>query len=511
MMTEQSYLLGVDLGAGSLKASVLTGEGVVLGDASAPVSTSNPKFGWAEQNPEEWYQAFRTAVPKALRKSQVTGDRLSGIGISGGAHIQVLTDAKGEVVRPAILWSDQRSAGEASELHELAGELIIRSSLNQVNPTWTLPQLLWLKRHEPDNIARVHRLFLSKDYLRFRVTGDWHTDFSDVVGALMADVKHAGWSQELCDLLGWRFETLPPVAKPTDVVGAVSARAAQEAGLVAGTPVVAGSNDTTVELFGAGALNPGQGAIKLATAAVLYRTTEGPVINPPVSCYPHILPGMYYTATGTNSCASAHRWLRDEFFSPYDGTVEASDPDTFSTMDRLASAAPPGSEGLIFHPYLQGERGPYWDPRLRADFIGITMHHGRAHFVRALYEGIAFSVRDLLESSGVTRDAFSEIRLLGGGARSSTWRQVVSDVLGMEVLRPTYGDASFGAGLLAGVGVGTFASARDAIEQCVHVLDHCAPNAEHHALYSELFSLYKDAQAALAPISHKLHDLGLCC
>ena len=509
MTTEQTYLLGVDLGSGSLKASVITSEGVVSGDASAPMSTAHPKLGWAEQNPEDWYRAFCSAVPTVLHRSEITADRISGIGISGGAHIQVLTDEQGEVVRPAILWSDQRSAAEASELHELAGELIIRSSLNRVNPTWTLPQLLWLKRHEPDNIARVHRLFLSKDYLRYRVTGDWHTDFSDVVGALMADAQHGGWSQELCDLVGWRSETLPPVAKPTDVVGAVSARAAQDAGLVAGTPVVTGSNDTTVELFGAGALNAGQGAIKLATAAVLYRTTEGPVVSPPVSCYPHILPGMYYTATGTNSCASAHRWLRDEFFSRYDGTISGTNSDTFSTMDRMASAIPPGSEGLIFHPYLQGERGPYWDPRLRADFIGITMQHGRGHFVRALYEGIAFSVRDLLESSEVRRDAFGEIRLLGGGARSSTWRQIISDVLGMEVLLPKYGDASFGAGLLAGVGVGSFASEREAIERCVHVLDHCTPNTERHVLYSQLFSLYKDAQAALAPISHKLHDLGV--
>ena len=413
----------------------------------------------------------------------------------------MLLDKDDRVIRPAILWSDQRAAEEARELDERAGARIVEVGLNRVNPTWTLAQLAWLKRHEPDAVARVRRVFPAKDYLRYRVTGDWHSDVSDALGLLLADGRQGGWSPELCALIDWPLESLPPVLRPTDLAGQVSARAAADTGLPEGLPVVAGGNDTTVELFGVGGIRPGQGAIKLATAGVLFGVVEGPSVHPPVSCYPHVLPGLYYTATGTNSCASAHRWLRDTLFSTPQGS------ESFDRLDELAEAVPAGAEGLIFHPYLQGERGPYWDPKLRADFIGLTFRHGRGHLVRALYEGIAFSIRDLLEAAPPETRTFSEIRILGGGARSALWRQIMSDVLGLEIVRPAVGDASFGAALVAGAGVGLFASPEAAVAACVRIADRSTPDPERHALYGRVFALYKEAQASLAPLAHRLHDL----
>lgn len=476
----QRYLLGVDLGAGSLKATLIDFDGVVIGEASYPIETHTPKPGWSEQQPQDWYAALCHATPAALAQARAKGADIAAIGVSGGAHIAVLTDAQGRVVRPALLWSDQRSAFEANELHERAGELIIERSLNKVNPTWTLPQLLWLRRHEPECLARTHRLFLAKDYLRYRLTNDWHTDFSDVVGALMADAGSRTWSPELCALIDWPTETLPPVVSPTDVVGAVSSAAATESSLLAGTPVVCGSNDTTVELFGAGAVTAGQGAIKLATAGVLSRAVDTPRVNPPISCYPHIIEGMYYTATGTNTCASAHRWLRDLMF---DATTE------FDVLDAMAVSVPPGADGLIFHPYLQGERAPYWDPRLRASFIGANLQHGRGHFVRALYEGIAFSIRDMRDAAPPSEREFSEVRLLGGGGRSAEWRQIISDVMGMTIVRPVNADASFGAALVAGVGVAVFGSPREAVERCVKTNGYCEPRPARHDFYTEMSTL----------------------
>jgi xylulokinase len=267
--------------------------------------------------------------------------------------------------------------------------------------------------------------------------------------------------------------------------------------------VVCGSNDTTVELFGVGAVRPGQGAIKLATAGVLSLVTDGPSVHPPISCYPHIVSGLYYTATGTNSCASAHRWLRDQFFLRPGDDGDAA----FAEMDRLAAEVPPGSEGLIFHPYLQGERAPYWDPFLRGDFLGLTMGHGRAHFARALYEGIAFSIRDLLETARALGLAFGAVRLIGGGARSALWRRIIADATGLTVERPEHGDASYGAGLIAGVGAGVLPSADAAVEACVRIADRREPDPKQHAFYGELFALYKDAQSALAPLAHRLHRL----
>jgi xylulokinase len=490
-----TFLLGIDLGAGSLKATIIDETGRVVGEAAHPITTSVPHPGWSEQDPAEWFTALCVAVPAALAAAGLTPAAIAGIAISAGAHIPVLTDAAGTVLRPAIMWNDQRAAAEAAALHERAGAMIIATSLNRVNPTWTLAMLAWLQAHEPETIARTRRLHLAKDYLRFRLTGTWETDFSDAIGALMADNETKSWSKEICALIGWDMTTLPPIKSPTDIVGTVTPQAAAATGLSPGTPVVCSSNDTTVEFFGVGATTPGIGAVKLATAGVLFLATQGPSVNPPISCYPHIMPGMYYTATGTNSCASAHRWLRDTMFAQ----------GGFAEMDSLAATIPPGANGLIFHPYLQGERAPYWDPLLRADFIGLTISHTRAHFARALYEGIAFSIRDILTAAQNLGQTYGAIRLMGGGARSPTWRQIIADVTGLTVEVMENGDASFGAALLAGIGTGLFPTPEAAITTCVRPLSHHEPNLKNHALYAKLFEIYKTVQAALALPNHLLY------
>ncbi|HQT64234.1 MAG: xylulokinase [Acidocella sp. 20-57-95] len=491
------YLLGVDLGAGSLKATIINESGTVAGEGSFPVSTAMPRPGFAEQDPAEWWTALCQAVPAALAAAGIAASEIAGVGVSAGAHIPVLLDEAGAVIRPAIMWSDQRSAAQAETLQAQAGEMITRTSLNRVNPTWTLAMLAWLQAHEPDNMARVKRLMLAKDYLRYCLTGTWETDFSDAVGALLADDATKGWSAEICGLIGWDVKTLPPIVKPSHVVGGITAAAAAATGLAAGTKVVCGSNDTTVEFFGVGAITPGIGAVKLATAGVLFLATEGKSVHPPVSCYPHMIEGMYYTATGTNSCASAHRWLRDLMF------VEGG----FAEMDALAAGVAAGAGGLLFHPYLQGERAPYWDPKLRGDFVGITMAHTRAHFARALYEGIAFSIRDVLQAAQSLGLAYGTIRLMGGGARSATWRQIIADVTGLTVEVMENGDASFGAALVAGIGVGVFASPQAAVAQCVRQVSMCVPDAARHEVYSALFGIYKDTQKALADLSHRLAEV----
>jgi xylulokinase len=493
----KSHLLGVDLGAGSLKASVIRAEGKLAGEASHPLNTSIPHFGWSEQNPEDWVAAFAAAVPKAIAAAGIRPGEIAGIGLSGGAHIPVLLDCDDRPVRPAILWNDQRSAAEARELHERAGQLIVETSLNRVNPTWSLAMLLWLQRHEPGTIARVARLMIAKDYLRFRLTGTWETDFSDVLGALMSDWRTRDWSPALCKLIDWPMDRLPPVVEPSHVVGGVTRASAAAFGLAEGTPVVCGSNDTTVEFYGVGATEPGMGAIKLATAGVLFLAADRPVVNPPISCYPHILPGLWYTATGTNSCASAHRWVRDQFFAA----------EGFAGMDVLASGVAPGSGGLLFHPYLQGERAPYWDPQLRANFLGLTMRHGRAELARATYEGISFSIRDLVEQAKGFGQSFGTVKLLGGGAKSDTWRQILADITGLTIERPGNGDASFGAALVAGVGVGLFKDARDAVAKCVTTLDRNEPEPKNRAVYEELFAIYREATQRQQELDHRLHAL----
>lgn len=495
-------VLGIDLGAGSLKATLVDAGGNTLAEAAAPITTRQPKPGWSEQDPAEWWRALCQAVPQVLAEAAVPAKDVAAIGLSAGAHIAVLEDPDGQVIRPAIMWNDQRSSAEAAELHARAGALIIAKGLNRANPTWTLCQLAWLKKHEPQAVARTKRLYLAKDWLRSRLTGDWTTDYSDALGALMSDVGTRGWSAELCDLVGWDPATLPPVRQPEAVAGAVTAAAATATGLAEGTPVVVGSNDTTVELYGAGALEAGQGAIKLATAGVVFLACDRPEVHPPVSCYPHIVPNLWYMASGINACATAHRWVRDTFFADLPpGTA-------FAEMDRLAAGVAPGCDGLLFHPYLLGERAPHWDPRLRGDFIGLALGHTRAHFARACYEGIAFALNDVLRAAqGLSGASFGDMRLLGGGARSATWRQIIADVTGLDIKLPANGDASFGAALVAAAGAGLFPSAEAAARHCARIVAENRPDEGRHAAYSRLFEIYDGARQALTPISHRLHEV----
>ena len=500
-MLSHSYppaLLGIDLGASSLKASLIAADdGRVLAQAQHPVETHIPQPGWSEQDPEQWYVALSQALVQLLTHTSVCAEQILAIGISAGAHIPVLLDDTDQVIRPAIMWNDQRSAREAAQLREHYGEFIEQTSLNRPNPTWTLAMLKWLQTHEPDSVARVRHLCLPKDYLRWRLTGQRATDFSDVIGALMGDVTLRTWSEGICALIHWPSETLPAVLRPTDIAGYIIPSVAQTLGLKAGTPVVTGSNDTTVELFGVGCIESGAAAIKLATAGVLSWVVDQPVIKPPISCYPHIIDSLYYLATGTNACASAHRWVREKFFSGQ----------SFADMDAWAAEVSPGSEGLLFHPYLQGERGPHWDPDLRADFLGLTMRHERSHVARAVYEGIAYSIRDILRDAETKGFQFSSARVMGGGARSLIWRQILADVTGLPLQTTANGDASFGTALVAGIGIGVFADEHEAIARCVKVTDETEPKRDNQVLYDELFELYRESQQSLVGINHRLARL----
>lgn len=495
-----SLLVGIDLGAGSLKTSIIRLDGTLAGEASAPVLTHAPHPGWSEQDPRDWWDAVCRTVPQALAAAGADAGEVAAVSFSAGAHTQVLEDADGRVIRRAILWNDQRSGAETQDLRAQADARILEIGANRANPTWTLPQMLWLRRHEPEAFARVKRLYVAKDWLRARLTGTWETDHIDAVGTLMADARTNGWSAELCAMIGWPMETLPPIVTPTTVVGEVTAEAARACGLKAGTPVVCGTSDTAAETYGAGMVREGLGVVKLATAATVSVLT--PAARPDVTVinYPHVIPDHWYVIAATNSCASAHKWLRDTFFKRpgEDGTA------IFDEMDRLAGAIAPGAEGLFFHPYLNGERSPHWDPLLRADFVGIGFNHGPGHFVRALYEGIAYSLKDCLLALNAKGLDFSTARLTGGGARSALWRQVVADVLNVEVELPAVAEASFGAALIAGVGVGAYKDAQAAAE-VVRVVSRAVPDPARAARYREGHGLYCEIQAALAPLNHKIH------
>lgn len=485
-------LLGIDLGAGSLKTTVITRAGKVVGVASRGVETLSPRPGFSEQEPEGWRRAMIGALAD-LWQSGVDARRIAAVSVSAGAHTHVLEDQAGRVLRPAMMWNDQRAGDQVARLLASPGARILALSGNRVSATWTLPQLLWLREHEPDVHRRIRRVRPAKDWLRRQLDESDVTDLTDAWGLMLADASGGGWSQELCGLAGIEINHLPDITGSTAPTGQVTAAAARQTGLCAGTPVICGTSDTNAETYAAGMTRPGIGALKLATAGTVSTLTRQPAFAEDVIHYPHLIPDHYYVTLGTNSCASAHRWLRDALFAGIG----------FEGMDRQARAAPAGSAGLLFHPYLNGERSPYWDPHLRASFVGLGFDHGAAHMCRALYEGVAFTLRDCLDVLRRRDFGFGAARLVGGGTRSALWRQIVADVTGLTIEIPKEGDASFGAALIAGIGAGVFSGTHEAA-QMIEVAETLEPNQELAPIYEAGFARFREAKEALTPVNHAL-------
>lgn len=488
----EPLLLGIDLGAGSLKSTVIDASGAVIASASAPVATSVPSPGHSEQDPADWWAALTGSLREIWGRG---GDpaRIAAISVTAGAHTQVLEDARGEVLRPAIMWNDQRSGSQVSRERARRGAEILALSGNRISATWTLPQLMWVRENEPEIHARIARVRPAKDWLRRQLDGSDATDITDAWGLMLADAQGAGWSTELCAMAGLTPEALPAIVGSTAETGTVTARAAAATGLREGVPVICGTSDTNAETYSAGMTRPGIGAIKLATAGTVSTLTPAPAFSDDVIHYPHLVDGHCYAILGTNSCASSHRWLRDALFSGIG----------FDGMDQLAQGAPAGCEGLLFHPYLNGERSPYWDPDLRASFVGLGFAHDGGHMCRALYEGIAFSLRDCLEVLRARDMGFETARLVGGGTRSALWRQIIADVTGLAIEVPAQGDASFGAALIAGVGAGIYADTDDAA-RLIRVTETLRPDPVAQEVYDGAFARFRAAKEALTPVNHEI-------
>ena len=486
------YLLGVDFGGSSSKATLLGEDGRVAATATCEYPTYYPQSGWAEQNPEDSWNAFVSNVRELLRKSGAAPEDIAAVALDAATHTAVLLDEQDRPVRNAIYWTDTRASAEADELRARCGEEITRLSFNSVSSLWTLPQLLWLSRHEPETLARTKKIMAVKDYIRYRLTGDFVTDDIEAMGFMLLDANRNAWSEELCALAGVAADKLPPLVRPTQRLSAIREEAARETGLRRDTLVIAGTTDTVMEVYAAGAIAPGQATVKLATAGRICAVTERAVVDPCLVTYRHVIDGLWYPGTATKSCAASNRWYRDTFGGDY------------AQMSDAAAGIARGSDGLFFHPYLQGEITPYRDDRLRASFVGATGHHTKAHFNRAVLEGIAYSMKDCyreLERLGI---APREAVLIGGGAKAPLWRQIMADLLGIPLRTVSDVDSSLGSAMLAGVAAGVFADHRDAAARCVRIQDEIAPDPEGVAYYERGFGLYRQIQAALAPIYHQL-------
>lgn len=501
-------LMGVDFGTGGCKATVINENGQVLATTFREYSSEHLHHGWSEQNPKHWIDAFNYTVKECLLVNGVDRDLIVAIAISASTHNAVLLDKDNQVIRPCIMWNDQRSAPQATRLKENYGNLIFNTTMQMPTATWTMPQIMWIKENEPENFKKINRILFTKDYVRHYLTGDYYTDHVDAAGSLFYNPKKAEWSSEMCKLIDLPIEVLPEVIKSKDIAGYVRKDAAEVTNLKEGTPVVAGCSDTAAEDFGAGGVYEGQVIVKLATAGNCNLITSEGTPHPKAYTYPHAVEGMWYMATGTNTSASSYRWLRDSLYMTEKVAMEATNKNIYLYMDEEAAKVPVGSEGLIFHPYLLGERCPYFNAKARANFFGVSMIHDRKHFTRAVLEGVAYSLYDCYKVVHEFAKEMSEIRLIGGGAKSPLWCQIVCDVFGLPVKRPAYDDSSFGGALLAGVGVGVFKNEIEAVEKANRIKKTYFPNMSNHKKYLEMFKLYQEVVKASTPIWEQLYDLA---
>ncbi len=487
------YLLGIDFGGGSSKATLLSTAGKIVSENTVEYKTYYPENGACEQAPSDWIDALCENVSALLKKSGVSSSDILGVAIDSATHTFLVCDESFRPLRNAVHWTDSRSVEESRLLREKYGDEIFEKTFHKPDTIWTLPQLLWLKNKEPEIFKETRYIFFEKDYIRYFLTGVYCTDYIEAEGSMLFDCKRMEWDEGLCSLASISPDMLPPLKKPTDIVGAVTSEAAEKTGLCVGTPVICGTTDTVMEVFASGAVEKGDITVKLATAGRICIISDRPYPDRHIINYSHIIDGLWYPGTATKAAASSYRYYRDTFGMDY------------PELDAGASEVGVGCDGLIFHPYINGELTPYADPMLCGSFTGIRATHTRGHFTRAVLEGVSLSLLDsklYFDSLGVSHKPIAT--LIGGGAKGALWRQITADVLGMTLRVTESSDSSLGSAMLAGVALGVFSDAKEAVSLCIKEKCITEPDPENTEKYRKIFERYKKIAGALSPIYHEI-------
>jgi xylulokinase len=501
-------VLGIDIGTGGTKALIvdLARGGAVLGIGASSYPLQTPQPRWIEQAPEDWWQATVLAIRQALAQSGLRGSDILGVGLTGQMQGSVLLDSSDQVLRPALLWCDQRTDVIVEQITQTIGEArLVELTSNPVLTGSTATKVIWLRENEPDLYARMRWLLLPKDYIRLRLTGEHATDYSDASATALFNVSQRTWSDEMLAALAVPKEWLPSVHDSSVLTGRIRAEAAELTGLAAGTPVMAGSGDDAAAAVGCGAVELGIVASSIGTSAVLLATSDRAAIDPllRVDTWCHAAPGKWQNVGSTRAAGASLRWLKNTLGEAESSVAEHTGADAYDILCQEAARVPPGSEGLVFLPHLLGMRTPFQDARASGAFLGITLRHTKAHFVRAVLEGVAFGILDGLEVYKEMRVPLVQIRSLGGGARSPVWRQIQADILGLEHVTVNVTEcAAFGAALMAGVGAGRFANLAEACRANVRVEASCSPQPQHASAYAENYRLYRAMTLAAHEFNH---------
>jgi xylulokinase len=495
-------LLGIDVGTGGTRAVLLDPRGQVISAATAEhAPMSSPRIGWAEQSPDEWWRAAGIAIKECLAKSSTAAQEVGGIGLTGQMHGLVILDEKDQVLRPALIWCDQRTDEECKAItRQVGAERLIELTANPALTGFTLPKIWWVQKHEPEIWKRVRSLMLPKDYVRFRLTGARAIDVADASGTLMFDVVHRCWSKPMLEVSRLDEAVLPRVFESQEVSGCVNEEGSRATGLRVGIPVVAGAGDQAAGAVGMGIVKPGAVSATIGTSGVVFAATSRPVLEPKgrIHTFCHAIPERWHVMGVTQGAGLSLRWFRDQFGA---GKEDGRDP--YERLTEEAAKTPAGSDGLLWTPYLMGERTPHLDPNARGALVGITAQHTRGHVIRAILEGVAFSLRDTLTLFREIGVPIESIRLSGGGARSALWQQIQADIYGMPVdLVEADEGAAYGAGLLAGVGTGVWPSVEEACDTAVRVAKRVQPDPTNAALMNTQYAEYRKVYPALRGIGY---------
>lgn len=494
-----SHFIGVDSSTTATKAVLMDGQGAVVAIGRSEYDFETPRPLWSEQSPQLWWDATVVAIRDALGQASLDGRAVAGIGLTGQMHGLVLLDDDGEVLRPSILWNDQRTQAECDEIRERVGtEELIAVTGNNALTGFTAPKILWVRNNEPDVFARAAHVLLPKDYVRFRLTDTYAVDRAGGSGTILFDLASRDWSAEVARTLEVPTEWLPPTFEGPDVTGVVTGEAAALTGLRPGTPVVAGGGDQAANAVGVGAVAPGVVAMSVGTSGVVFAAADRPVVEPAgrLHAFCHAVPGMWHLMGVMLSAAGSYKWFKETFA-----------PDlTYDELNRAAAEVPAGSGGLVFLPYLTGERTPHPDPLARGAFVGLTVRHRLGHMARAVMEGVAFGLRDSVELMAAEIE-LGEVRVSGGGASSDLWLRIIADVIGLPVrVVGTAESAAHGAAMLAAVGAGAFTSVAEACEAAVELGEFTEPGRDV-AIYTDVYRVYRDLYPALSDSFHRLSGL----
>ena len=486
------YFIGIDTSTTSSKALLMDEQGHVAAVASSPHTLHTPKPLWSEQNPQEWWEAVAASIRAVLQKTGIQVESIAAVGLTGQMHGLVLLDGDGHVLRPAILWNDQRTQSQCDEIHQRIGkETFIRITGNVALTGFTAPKILWVQENEPDVFVRAKHILLPKDYIRYKLTGEYAMDKADGAGTVLFDLKARNWSDEILSALEIPHAWMPSTYEGPEFTGRITEEAASLTGLKAGTPVVAGGGDQAAQAVGVGAVEPGIIGLTVGTSGVVFATTSSPLIESEgrLHAFCHAVPDRWHFMGVMLSAAGSLQWYRDTLAPNV----------SFDDLLLEAESIPPGSEGLQFLPYLSGERTPHPDPLARGAFIGLTLRHSRAHMTRAVLEGVAFGLKDsftLIQNAGL--GIITQVRASGGGTKSALWRQILASVLETELVTVnTTEGAAYGAALLAGVGARTWPDVVSACMACVKITAGTLPDSIQVDAYRTGYTIYRGLYPAL--------------